>query len=54
MSGSISQHDHNMDAMPLQHSRGDKTPLELFVAGVQAWETGRRRQLENNKFKFDG
>jgi hypothetical protein len=22
--------------MPLQHIRGDKTPLELFLAGVQA------------------
>jgi len=26
-------------------SRGDKTPLELFVAGVQNWDAGLRRIL---------
>jgi len=32
-------------------SRGDKTPLELFIAGVQGWEAGLRRQFENSKSK---
>ena len=26
--------------------RGDKTPLELFLAGIRGWETGLRRQLD--------
>jgi len=32
-------------------SRGDKTPLELFVAGVGGWEGHLRRQFENSKSK---
>jgi hypothetical protein len=27
------------------HSRGDKTPLELFLAGVRGWEAGLRQWL---------
>jgi hypothetical protein len=26
-----------------KNSRGDKTPIELFIAGVQGWETALRR-----------
>jgi hypothetical protein len=26
-----------------EKSRGDKTPIELFIAGVQGWETALRR-----------
>jgi hypothetical protein len=32
-------------------SRDNKTPLELFVAGVQGWEARLLRQLENSKSK---
>ena len=31
--------------------RGDWTPLELFVAGIQGWEAGLRRQFENSNSK---
>jgi hypothetical protein len=31
---------------PLQESsRGDWTPLELFIAGLRGWEAGLRRQF---------
>ena len=33
-----------------QNSRGDKTPLELFVASVWAWEAGSRQQVESGYF----
>jgi hypothetical protein len=26
-------------------ARGDRTPLELFIAAVQRWDAGLRRQL---------
>jgi hypothetical protein len=29
--------------------RGDKTPLELFLAGVRGWEAGLRRRFDNSK-----
>jgi hypothetical protein len=28
-----------------ENSRGDKTAIELFVAGVRGWEAGLRRFL---------
>src|SRR5207302_1036614 len=28
-----------------QLSRGDRTAIELFVAGIQGWETGLRRRI---------
>jgi hypothetical protein len=30
-------------------NRGDKTAIELFVAGVRGWEAGLRRRLEDGK-----
>jgi hypothetical protein len=30
-----------------ENSRGDRTPLELFIAGVQGWEAGLRRQMDD-------
>jgi hypothetical protein len=30
-------------------SRGDKTPLELFLAGVRGWENHLRRRLDDGK-----
>jgi hypothetical protein len=29
-----------------EQNRGDKTPLELFLAGVRGWETGLRRRMD--------
>jgi hypothetical protein len=26
-----------------EKSRGDRTPLELFLAGIRGWEAGMRR-----------
>ena len=31
----------------LKDSRGDKTPLELFLVGVRAWKAGIRRRLND-------
>jgi hypothetical protein len=31
-----------------KESRGDKTPLELFLAGVQGWEVEVRRFLDRD------
>jgi hypothetical protein len=28
-----------------ENGRGDKTPLEVFIAGVRAWEVGVRRNV---------
>jgi hypothetical protein len=28
---------------PATPNRGDKTPIELFIAGVEGWETALRR-----------
>jgi len=36
-----------------EKSRGDRTPLELFIAGVQGWEAGLRRRLDDGKSKQD-
>ncbi len=33
----------------LKKSRGDKTAIELFVAGVRGWGSWRWRQLENSQ-----
>ncbi len=35
------------------NSRGDKTPLELFLAGVRGWEAGLRCQIESDKPKLE-
>jgi hypothetical protein len=34
-----------------KNSRGDKTAIELFLAGVQGWEAVLRRGLEVGKSK---
>jgi hypothetical protein len=34
-----------------EKSRGDRTPLELFIAGVGGWEGHLRWQFENSKSK---
>jgi hypothetical protein len=33
------------EGLLLKNSRGDKTAIELFVAGVRGWEAGLRRFL---------
>jgi hypothetical protein len=45
------QHDHSVISMSQQCSRGDWTPLELFIAGVRGWEGHLRRQFESSKAK---
>jgi hypothetical protein len=30
-----------------ENSRGDRTPLELFIAGVRGWEAYPRRRLDD-------
>jgi hypothetical protein len=30
-------------------SRGDWTPLELFLAGIRGWEAGLRRRIDDGK-----
>jgi hypothetical protein len=30
-------------------SRGDKTPIELFIAGIREWKAGVRRRLDDGK-----
>ncbi|MBX3451324.1 MAG: hypothetical protein KF777_17280 [Planctomycetaceae bacterium] len=32
-----------------ENSRGDKTPLELFLAGIATWDFYLRRRLETEK-----
>jgi hypothetical protein len=32
-----------------EKSRGDKTPFELHVAGMQRWNDGLRRQVRDRK-----
>jgi hypothetical protein len=36
-----------------EKSRGDKTPLELFLGGVAGWDTGILRQMDHCKSKQD-
>jgi hypothetical protein len=33
----------------LKNSRGDKTAIELFLAGIRGWEAGLRRRLDDDK-----
>jgi hypothetical protein len=30
-------------------NRGDKTAIELFIAGVRGWEAGLRRRMDDGK-----
>jgi hypothetical protein len=39
----------NDDGPPEKSNRGDKTAIELFVAGVRGWGSWRWRQLENSQ-----
>ncbi|HMP01567.1 MAG TPA: hypothetical protein PKD86_05245 [Gemmatales bacterium] len=36
-----------------ENSRGDWTAIELFVAGVLAWEAGLRRQIDDRILAAD-
>ena len=33
----------------LRDVRGDRTPLELFLAGDRGWEAGLRRRMDDGK-----
>ena len=34
-----------------ENSRGKRMAIELFIAGVQGWEAGLRRRLDDGKSK---
>jgi len=36
-----------------QANRGDRTPLELFLAGLAGWDGAIRRRLDDGKGKSD-
>ena len=36
-----------------QQSRGNKTAIELFIAGVRGWEAGLWRRMDDGKSKQD-
>jgi len=47
---SAASDDPNRTAGIIQRmSRGDKTPLELFLAGIRGWEAYLRRRLDDKK-----
>jgi hypothetical protein len=39
--------------LSLRSSRDDRTPIELFLGGVRAWEAGLRRQFDHDKPKLE-
>ena len=41
--------EENVEGLFLKNSRGDKTAIELFVAGIRGWEAGVRNQLIDGK-----
>jgi len=41
------------EGLVANNGRGDKTAIERFMAGVQGWEAGIRRWLEDGKSKQD-
>ena len=45
--------DFFVERLPLKKSRGDRTPLELFVAGVAGWNGLMRRRLDEGKDKAE-
>jgi hypothetical protein len=42
-----------VDGLLWVDSRGDKTAIELFVAGIRGWEAGIRRRMDDGKSKPD-
>jgi hypothetical protein len=43
----------DVSQLPEKSNRGDKTQLELFLAGVQGWEAGLRRRMGDGKPKLE-
>jgi hypothetical protein len=39
--------------LSLHNSRGDKTAIELFVAGVRGWEAELQRRMDDVTFHDD-
>jgi hypothetical protein len=37
------------EGLVANNGRGDKTAIELFMAGVRGWEAGLRRRLDDGK-----
>ena len=47
----LSSNDVLVEGYVSEKSRGDWTPLELFLAGVQGWEGGIWRWLDERQLK---
>ncbi|MCE2797569.1 MAG: hypothetical protein LW816_19765 [Planctomyces sp.] len=45
--------DFFVERLPLKKSRGDKTPLELFLAGLRGWDGGLRSSINAPKSNSD-
>jgi hypothetical protein len=43
--------DEFAEGLVSEKSRGDKTAIELFLAGVQGWEAWLRRSMDDGKAK---
>ncbi len=41
--------DDLAEGLLLKNSRGDKTAIELFLAGIQGWQAGLRRRMDDAK-----
>jgi hypothetical protein len=45
--------DARAEGLVSERSRGDKTVIELFIAGIRGWEAGIRRRLGDSKAQQD-
>jgi hypothetical protein len=41
------------EGLDLKKSRGDKTAIELFLAGLGSWDAIMRRRMDDGKSKQD-
>jgi hypothetical protein len=44
---------HSVRKYELFPSRGDRTAIELFIAGIRGWEATVRRQFDDSRFRSD-
>jgi hypothetical protein len=40
------------EGLSSENSRGDKTAIELFIAGVRGWEAGWQRRMDGRKMQY--
>ena len=41
--------DEHVEGLVSENSRGDKTPLELFLDGIRGWQAHLRGRLDDGK-----